>query len=79
MNNIPGTAMWNAPLDRDPVAPGEEGEANILINETISRELSIDDLYVSLPKSLYPERCGDYDRAISYLGESQGDDSNPMC
>ena len=54
-------------------------EANILINETISRELSIDDLYVFITEVGYI--LNDVEvmtGAISYLEESlKIDDSNP--
>jgi tetratricopeptide (TPR) repeat protein len=81
LNNIPGDGDVELALLRIETLLHLEKkeEANILINETISRELSIDDLYVFITEVGYIlNDVESYDRAISYLEESlKIDDSNP--
>ncbi|MDO5666088.1 MAG: tetratricopeptide repeat protein [Bacteroidia bacterium] len=81
LNNIPDEGDIELPLLRieSLLHLNKTDEANEIINETMSKELSIDDLYVFITEIGYVMNDIDnFDRAISYLEESlKIDDSNP--
>ena len=81
LNNIPGEGDIELPLLRieSLLHLEKTDEANEVINETMNRELSIDDLYVFITEVGYVMNDVEhFDRAISYLEESlKIDESNP--
>ncbi|MEA4979806.1 MAG: tetratricopeptide repeat protein [Petrimonas sp.] len=81
LNNIPEEGDVELPLLRIESLLHLErtDEANEVINETMNKELSIDDLYVFITEVGYVMNdIENFDRAISYLEESlKIDESNP--
>jgi len=81
LNNIPDEGDIELPLLQieSLLHLGKTDEANEIINTTMNKELSIDDLYVFITEVGYVMNDIDnFDRAISYLEESlKIDESNP--
>lgn len=81
LNNVPDEGDVELPLIRieSLLHLEKTEEANEIINETMNRELSIDDLYLFITEIGYiMNDIDDFDRAISYLEESlKIDESNP--